>query len=156
MDDVLELIAMAEGKAIPQNPSFIPTTRKEVSDLGWEDLDVILVTGDTYVDSPHMGVAVIGRVLMDAGCRVGIIAQPDVQSDRDIKRLGSPKLFWGVTSGAVDSLVANYTASGKRRKRDDMTPGGINDRRPDRAVIIYGNLIRRYFKNPALYRPRGD
>ena len=147
MDDVLELIAMAEGKTIPQNPSFIPTTRKEVSDLGWEDLDVILVTGDTYVDSPHMGVAVIGRVLVDAGCRVGIIAQPDVQSDRDITRLGSPKLFWGVTAGAVDSLVANYTASGKRRKRDDMTPGGVNDRRPDRAVIIYSNLIRRYFKN---------
>ncbi len=135
--------------SIPQTPPFIPTTRKEISDLGWDAPDVILVTGDTYVDSPHMGVAVVGRVLMDEGFRVGIIAQPDVQGGGDITRLGSPKLFWGVTAGAVDSLVANYTASGKRRKRDDLTPGGVNSQRPDRAVIIYSNLIRRYFKNHA-------
>ncbi len=126
---------------------FIPTTPNEVSDLGWEGLDVILITGDTYIDSPYMGAAVIGRVLMDKGYRVGIIAQPDVHSDRDITRLGEPALFWGVTSGAVDSMIANYTASGKRRKRDDLTPGGLNTKRPDRAVIIYSNLIRRYFKN---------
>ena len=138
---------MPEIKAISQNQPFIPTTPKEVSDQGWDGLDVILVTGDTYVDSSYMGVAVIGRVLMDEGYRVGIIAQPDVDSDRDIKRLGAPELFWGVTSGAVDSMVANYTASGKRRKRDDLTPGGLNTKRPDRAVIIYSNLIRRYFKN---------
>jgi uncharacterized radical SAM protein YgiQ len=137
----------ADKITIPQTPPFIPTTRKEISDLGWDVLDVILVTGDTYVDSPHMGVAVIGRVLMDEGYRVGIIAQPDVQGDEDITRLGSPKLFWGVTAGAVDSLVANYTASGKRRKKDDLTPGGINVQRPDRAIIIYSNLIRRYFKD---------
>jgi uncharacterized radical SAM protein YgiQ len=110
-------------------------------------LDVILVTGDAYVDSAHMGVAVIGRVLMNEGYRVGIIAQPDVRGGEDIKRLGAPKLFWGVTAGAVDSLVANYTASGKRRKQDDLTPGGVNDRRPDRAVIAYSNLIRRHFKD---------
>jgi len=108
---------------------------------------MILVTGDTYIDSPHMGVAVMGRVLMDAGYRVGVIAQPDVQGGGDITRLGAPKLFWGVTAGAVDSMVANYTASGKRRKRDDLTPGGVNNRRPDRAVIAYSNLIRRYFKD---------
>ena len=138
---------MSETKAISQNLPFIPTTRKEISDLGWDALDVILVTGDTYVDSPHMGVAVIGRVLMDEGYRVGIIAQPDIHSDGDITRLGAPELFWGVTAGAVDSMVANYTASGKRRKRDDLTPGGVNSQRPDRAVIIYSNLIRRYFKN---------
>lgn len=139
---------MSKDKStIPHTLPFIPTTRKEISDLGWDALDVILVTGDTYVDSPHMGVAVMGRVLMDEGYRVGIIAQPDVQGGGDITRLGSPKLFWGVTAGAVDSLVANYTASGKRRKRDDLTPGGINVQRPDRAVIAYSNLIRRYFKN---------
>ncbi len=138
---------MPEIKAISPNRPFIPTTPKEVSDLGWDGLDVILVTGDTYVDSPYMGVAVIGRVLMDEGYRVGIIAQPDVDGDRDISRLGEPALFWGVTSGAVDSMIANYTASGKRRKRDDLTPGGLNTKRPDRAVIIYSNLIRRYFKN---------
>lgn len=137
----------ADKNTIPRTLPFIPTTRKEISDLGWDAPDVILVTGDTYVDSPHMGVAVLGRVLMDEGYRVGIIAQPDVHAGGDITRLGAPKLFWGVTAGAVDSMVANYTASGKRRKRDDLTPGGINSQRPDRAAIIYSNLIRRYFKN---------
>ncbi len=131
----------------PPAPPFIPTTLEEVSRLGWNKLDVILVTGDAYVDSSHMGVAVIGRVLMDKGYRVGIIAQPDVQGPEDITRLGAPALFWGVTAGAVDSLVANYTASGKPRKQDDLTPGGKNTRRPDRAVIVYSNLIRRHFKD---------
>ncbi|MCG6881259.1 MAG: YgiQ family radical SAM protein, partial [Deltaproteobacteria bacterium] len=134
-------------QAIIRKPRFIPTTREEVSALGWEILDVILVTGDTYVDASHMGVAVIGRVLMDEGYRVGIIAQPDVQGGEDISRLGAPELFWGVTAGAVDSMVANYTASGKRRRQDDLTAGGVNNRRPDRAIIVYCNLIRRYFKN---------
>ena len=104
------------------------------------------MTGDTYIDSAHIGVAVIGRVLLAAGYRVGIIAQPDVHSARDIGRLGQPALFWGVSGGCVDSLVANYTAGGKRRKSDDLTPGGVNNRRPDRAVIVYSNLIRRFFK----------
>ncbi|MFW5637211.1 MAG: YgiQ family radical SAM protein [Thermodesulfobacteriota bacterium] len=127
-------------------PTFLPTTPAEVRRLGWSGLDAILVTGDTYIDAPHIGVAVIGRVLLDAGFRVGIIAQPDTASDTDITRLGEPALFWGVTGGCVDSMVANFTASGKRRKSDDMTPGGQNTRRPDRAVIHYTNLIRRYFK----------
>lgn len=140
---------------------FIPTTQKEVKDLGWDALDVILVTGDSYIDSPFIGVAVIGKVLIKAGFRVGIIAQPDTaldsdsdpgsdpDSDQDIRRLGEPKLFWGVTGGCVDSLVANWTATGKKRQKDDYTPGGINNRRPDRAVIAYANLIRKYFKNTA-------
>ncbi|MBN1849123.1 MAG: YgiQ family radical SAM protein [Deltaproteobacteria bacterium] len=127
-------------------PTYLPTTREEMLALGWKDLDIILVTGDTYIDSPFVGHAIIGRVLLNGGYRVGIIAQPDIQSDRDIKRLGEPTLFWGVTSGCVDSMIANYTASGKRRKSDDMTPGGRNTRRPDRAVIVYSNLIRRNFK----------
>ncbi len=125
---------------------FLPTTRKELRRLGWEHLDVILVTGDAYIDSPFIGVAVIGRVLADAGFKVGIIAQPDIRSD-DICRLGEPKLFWGVSGGCIDSMVANRTASGRRRKRDDYTPGGINNRRPDRAVLVYANLIRSQFKN---------
>ena len=137
----------ADSNIFLHPPSFIPTTEKEVSSLGWDGLDVILVTGDTYLDSSHMGVAVIGRVLINEGYRVGIIAQPDVHSGGDITRLGSPELFWGVTGGAVDSMVANYTASGKRRKKDDLTPDGVNNRRPDRAVISYCNLIRRYFKD---------
>ncbi len=126
---------------------FIPTTMEEVKALGWERLDVILVTGDTYIDSPYMGIAVIGHVLMDAGYRVGIIAQPDIRDGRDIARLGEPALFWGVSSGSVDSLVSNYTASGKKRTHDDLTPGGRNVRRPDRAVIVYVNLIRHHYKD---------
>ena len=129
-------------------PLFIPTTAREMQSLGWRQLDVILVSGDAYIDSPHIGVAVIGKALMNAGYRVGIIAQPDIHSDVDIGRLGEPALFWGVTAGCVDSMIANYTASAKRRHNDDMTPGGLNTKRPDRAVIIYSNLIRRHFKQP--------
>lgn len=124
---------------------FLPTTEKEVRALGWDRLDVILVSGDSYIDSPFIGVAVIGKVLEDAGYRVGIIGQPDL-SGADISRLGEPLLFWGVTGGCIDSMVANRTASGRRRMRDDYTPGGLNDKRPDRASIIYSNLIRRHFK----------
>jgi uncharacterized radical SAM protein YgiQ len=126
---------------------FLPTTPQELKSLGWDRCDVILITGDSYIDSPFMGVAVIGKVLVEAGFRVGIIAQPDVHSGDDITRLGEPALFWGVTGGSIDSMIANYTATKKRRKSDDYTPGGINNRRPDRAVIAYANLIRRYFKN---------
>ena len=125
---------------------FIPTTQQELDRLGWDTLDVILVTGDSYVDSPFIGVSVIGHVLLKAGYRVGIIAQPDIHSD-EICRLGEPELFWGCTGGSIDSMVANYTATKKRRRSDDLTPGGRNDRRPNRAVIVYANLIRRYFKN---------
>lgn len=126
---------------------FLPTTREELETLGWGRLDVILVTGDAYVDSPFVGVSVVGRVLLKAGYRVGIIAQPDIHSERDIGRLGEPALFWGVTGGCIDSMVANYTATKKPKRMDDLTPGGRNDRRPDRATIVYANLIRRYFKD---------
>ena len=129
------------------SPSFLPTTRAELKALGLDQLDVILVSGDTYIDSPFVGVAVIGRVLQRAGFSVGIIAQPAVDSEIDITRLGEPRLFWGVSGGSVDSLVANRTAANKRRKSDDFTPGGVNDRRPDRAVIAYANLIRRFFRH---------
>ena len=126
---------------------FLPTNIDEAKVLGWDKLDIILITGDTYIDSPFIGAAVIGKVLVNAGFRVGIIAQPNIKSDNDITRLGEPELFWGVTAGSVDSMVANYTASKKHRRQDDFTPGGQNDRRPDRASIVYSNLIRKYFKN---------
>jgi len=122
---------------------FLPTTADEVARLGWDGLDVILVTGDSYIDSPFVGVAVIGKVLVNAGYRVGVIAQP---GEHDIGRLGQPRLFWGVTAGCVDSMVANYTALKKRRQSDDYTPGGVNNRRPDRASIVYANWIRRFAK----------
>ena len=126
---------------------FLPTTLRECADLGWRQLDVILVSGDSYIDTPFSGTAVIGKVLVSAGYRVGVIAQPDIQSAEDITRLGEPVLFWGVTAGVVDSMVANYTATRKKRRSDDNTPGGINNRRPDRATITYTNLIRRFYKN---------
>jgi uncharacterized radical SAM protein YgiQ len=126
---------------------FLPTTPEEVRALGWEQLDVILVTGDAYIDSPFIGVAVIGKVLLAAGYRVGIIAQPATESGAEIGRLGEPLLFWGVTGGSVDSMVANRTAAGRKRRTDDYTPGGLNNRRPDRAVLVYSNLIRSRFKN---------
>ncbi len=125
---------------------FLPTTLDEAQALGWDALDVILVTGDSYIDSPFIGVAVIGKVLVQAGYRVGVIAQPDITSPADITRLGAPRLFWGVTAGSVDSMVSNYTALKKKRRSDDYTPGGLNTRRPDRATIVYTNLIRRYSK----------
>ncbi|HEX7433437.1 MAG TPA: YgiQ family radical SAM protein [Anaerolineaceae bacterium] len=126
---------------------FLPTTPEELRQRGWDALDVILITGDSYIDSPYIGAAVIGRILEQAGFRVGIIAQPAIDAPADVTRLGEPRLFWGVTGGSVDSMVANTTASKKRRKNDDYTPGGLNTRRPDRAVIVYTNLIRRYYKN---------
>ncbi len=125
---------------------FLPSTRPEMTARGWEALDVILVSGDAYLDSPFSGVALIGRSLEAAGFRVGVIAQPDTQTIADIARLGAPRLFWGVTAGCVDSMVANYTATGRKRREDDFTPGGVNDRRPDRACLAYANLIRRAFR----------
>ena len=104
---------------------FLPTTLEEVNKLGWAPLDIILVSGDSYIDSPFIGIAVIGKVLVNAGYKVGVIAQPDINSALDITRLGEPRLFWGVTAGSVDSLVANTSANRWRRKNDDYTPGGL-------------------------------
>ena len=126
---------------------FLPATRQEMQVLGWEACDVILVTGDSYIDSPFNGTAQIGKWLHHHGFRVGIIAQPSIGNPEEITRLGEPGLFWGVSGGCVDSMVANYTALKKRRKSDDFTPGGLNNRRPDRAVIVYTNMIRRYWKS---------
>lgn len=128
---------------------FLPTTSAECRERGWEQLDIILISGDSYIDSPYMGTALIGKFLVSHGFRVGVIAQPATQGPGDITRLGEPLLWWGVSGGSVDSLVANYTATKKRRKSDDFTPGGVNNRRPDRAVISYANLIRKHFKETA-------
>ena len=125
---------------------FLPVTREEMRRCGWSRADVILVSGDAYVDSPYSGVAVIGQVLSRAGYRVAILSQPDVTDPEAFRALGEPALFWGVSPGCVDSMVANYTATGKRRRRDDFTPGGENNRRPDRAAIAYSNAIRAAWK----------
>ncbi len=125
---------------------FLPTTKEEMRKLGWDRADVILVTGDAYVDTPYSGTAVIGHVLLKHGFRVAILSQPDVNDPSAFKSLGEPRLYWGVSAGCVDSMVANYTATGKRRHQDDFTPGGENNRRPDRATIAYANAIRAAFK----------
>ena len=142
------------NKKIKNNPQvnfsekdFLPTTRAEMDALGWTQCDVILISGDAYIDSPFIGVAMVGRMLERMGYKVGMIGQPDVNSDLDIKRLGEPRLYWGVSGGSVDSMVSNYTATKKFRNSDDYTPGGKNNKRPDRALSVYCNLIRRHFKN---------
>jgi uncharacterized radical SAM protein YgiQ len=130
-----------------QSDSFLPTTKEEMNALGWEQCDVILISGDAYIDSPFIGVSVVGRMLEKLGYKVGIIGQPDINSDVDVKRLGEPKLYWGVSGGSIDSMVSNYTATRKFRNSDDYTPGGVNNKRPDRAVLVYTNLVRRFFKD---------
>ena len=133
-------------KVSSEHMRYLPTTREEMDARGWDRCDVILISGDAYIDSPFIGVAVVGRILEREGYRVGIIGQPDVTND-DVTRLGEPRLFWGVSGGSVDSMVANYTATKKFRKSDDYTPGGVNNARPDRATLVYTNLIRKHFKN---------
>ncbi|MBB5021173.1 YgiQ family radical SAM protein [Desulfurispira natronophila] len=126
---------------------YIPTSQAELRHRGVTRPDVILISGDTYIDSPCSGIAIIGRVLEAAGFSVAIIAQPRTDRSDDITLFGEPRLCWGVTAGCVDSSVANYTALGKPRRSCDFTPGNRNDRRPHRATIAYTNLIRRYFKS---------
>lgn len=126
---------------------FLPMSRAEMDALGWDSCDVILVTGDAYVDHPSFGMAVIGRVLEAQGFRVGIIAQPDWQSAEPFKTLGKPNLFWGVTSGNMDSMINRYTADRKIRSDDAYTPGNIGGKRPDRAAIVYSQRCREAYKD---------
>ena len=118
---------------------------REAAELGIREFDIILVTGDAYVDHPSFGAAVIGRVLWDAGYTVGIIAQPDWKNDSDFKKLGKPRLFFGVTSGNVDSMVNNYTPSLKVRSDDVYSPAGKGGLRPNRAAIVYSDKIHSIF-----------
>lgn len=125
---------------------FLPTTLKEVRERGWEQLDVILFTGDAYVDHPAFGAAVIGRLLEAEGYRVAIVPQPNWRDDlRDFTKLGAPRLFFGVTAGAMDSMVNHYTANLRLRHDDAYTPGGKAGFRPDRAVEVYTQLLKRLF-----------
>ncbi|HEX7043164.1 MAG TPA: YgiQ family radical SAM protein [Burkholderiales bacterium] len=121
---------------------FLPMSRAEMEALGWDSCDVILVTGDAYVDHPSFGMALIGRLLEAQGFRVGIIAQPDWHSAEPFRALGRPNLFFGVTAGNMDSMVNRYTADRKIRSDDAYTPGGVGGRRPDRSVIVYAQRAR--------------
>lgn len=122
--------------------TFLPTTRAEMDALGWDSCDIVVVTGDAYVDHPSFGMAVIGRVLEAQGFRVGIIAQPDWQSADPFKVLGKPNLFFGVTAGNMDSMINRYTADRKIRSDDAYTPGDVGGKRPDRASLVYAQRCR--------------
>ena len=124
---------------------FLPTTREEMDQLGWDSCDIVLVTGDAYVDHPSFGMAVVGRVLEAQGFRVGIIAQPDWTSVEDFQKLGQPNLYYGVAAGNMDSMINRYTADRKIRHDDAYTAGNIGGKRPDRAVIVYSQRCREAF-----------
>ena len=126
---------------------YLPMSRAEMEALGWDSCDVVIVTGDAYVDHPSFGMAVIGRVLEAQGFRVGIIAQPDWHSSEPFKALGRPNLFWGVTAGNMDSLINRYTADRKIRSDDAYTPGDVAGKRPDRAAIVYSQRCREAYKD---------
>lgn len=125
---------------------WLPITKKEVEKRGWDELDVILISGDAYVDHPSFGTAVIGRIIEDEGFKVGIIAQPNWKDDlRDFKKLGKPKYFFGVTAGCMDSMVNHYTANKRLRSTDAYTPGGAAGFRPDYATTVYSNILKELY-----------
>ena len=126
---------------------FLPMSRLEMEQLGWDSCDIVLVTGDAYIDHPSFGMAVIGRTLEAQGFRVGIIAQPDWHSAEPFKALGKPNLFWGVTAGNMDSMINRYTADRKIRSDDAYTAGDVAGRRPDRAAIVYSQRCREAWKD---------
>ncbi|GAO05464.1 YgiQ family radical SAM protein [Anaeromyxobacter sp. PSR-1] len=135
----------ARRPAPPGPEAFLPMSPEHLRARGWAELDVLLVSGDAYVDHPSFGAAVIGRVLEAAGYKVGVVAQPDWRSTADLLRLGRPRLFVGITSGAMDSMVNHYTAHKRRRSDDAYTPDGAAGRRPDRATTVYARLAREAF-----------
>jgi uncharacterized radical SAM protein YgiQ len=126
---------------------FLPMSRAEMDELGWDSCDVIVVTGDAYVDHPSFGMAIVGRLLEAQGFRVGILAQPDWQSTRDFMKLGRPNLFFGITGGNMDSMVNRYTSDRRIRSDDAYTPGGTAGARPDRCVIVYSQRAREAYKD---------
>lgn len=129
---------------------MLPMSRAEMDELGWDSCDVIIVTGDAYVDHPSFGMAIIGRLLERQGFRVGIISQPDWRSAEDFKRLGKPNLFFGVTAGNMDSMVNRYTADRKIRSDDAYTPHGAGGARPDRSSLVYAQRVREAFSDVPL------
>jgi uncharacterized radical SAM protein YgiQ len=126
---------------------FLPMSREEMMQLGWDSCDIIIVTGDAYVDHPSFGMAVIGRMLENQGFRVGIIAQPDWQSAEPFKVLGKPNLFFGITAGNMDSMINRYTADRKMRSDDAYTPGDVGGKRPDHAAIVYTQRCKEAYKD---------
>jgi uncharacterized radical SAM protein YgiQ len=139
--------AAVRGK---QAAPFLPMSRAEMQALGWDQCDVIVVTGDAYVDHPSFGMAIVGRVLEAQGLRVGLIAQPDWHSADALRELGAPRLFFGITAGNMDSLVNRYTADRRVRSDDAYTPGGVGGKRPDRSVIVYAQRAREAYRDVSI------
>lgn len=130
----------------PRLEQYLPTSVKEMKALGWDHVDVVIFTGDAYVDHPSFGAAVIGRTLQAAGYNVAIVPQPNWQDDlRDFRKFGAPRLFFGVSAGAMDSMVNHYTAARRRRSDDAYTPGGRHGARPDYPTIVYSGILRDLF-----------
>ena len=127
--------------------NFLPTSQKDLKDRGWKQLDIIIITGDAYVDHPSFGPVIIARSMEAEGYKVGIISQPDWQSDADFKKLGRPRLFFGVSSGNMDSMINHYTALRKIRSEDAYSPGGKSGLRPNRAAIVYTQKVRSIYKD---------
>lgn len=126
-----------------QLSDFLPTTKKELELRGWNEIDVILFSGDAYIDHPAFGVAVIGRVLEANGYKVAIVPQPDWHGDfRDFKKLGRPRLFFGISPGCMDSMVNKYTANRRLRSEDAYSPDGRHDCRPEYPTIVYSKILR--------------
>lgn len=136
---------MKEELYTQKKDTFLPTSRKEMDLLGFSELDILLVTGDAYIDHPSFGTALLARYLQAHGFRVGIIAQPRWENTDDFLVMGRPRLFVGISAGAIDSMLAHYTAFRKKRSDDAYTPGGLAGARPNRAVSVYANLARRAF-----------
>lgn len=128
------------------NDGFLPVSRKEMNERGWDQVDFVYISGDAYVDHPSFGHAIITRLLESRGYRVGIIAQPDWKSPDSVTVFGEPRLGFLVSAGNMDSMVNHYSVSKKRRKTDAYTPGGVMGKRPDYACVVYGNLIRQTYK----------
>ena len=126
---------------------FLPATKEEIVKLGWKEPDIILVSGDAYVDHPSFAVAVIGRILESEGYKVAVIAQPDWRKPDDFTKLGRPRLFFGITAGNMDSMLNLYTAGKRLRHSDAYSPGGKAGLRPARATIVYANCLRQAFKD---------
>ena len=144
MESPKNIFAYVPTRTAPIKPApFLPMSRAEMTALGWDTCDVILVTGDAYIDHPSFGMALIGRLLEAQGFRVGIIAQPDWLSVDAFRALGKPNLYFGVTAGNMDSMVNRYTADRKIRSDDAYTPGDLGGKRPDRAHHIGVGLIGR-------------
>ncbi len=130
----------------PPATAFLPTSVKEMKALGWDGVDVVLFSGDAYVDHPSFGAAVLGRILQAEGFRVAIVPQPNWQDDlRDFRKFGAPRLFFGVSAGAMDSMVNHYTANRRKRSDDAYTPGGRHGARPDYPTIVYSNILRELY-----------